>query len=428
MNSNGDKELTREELYEKIWSVPITQLAAELGISDVALAKRCKKLNVPKPPLRYWAKVAAGMKQKKVPLPPTPNEVFIKTAEKSPGKTLPIPQTTEQLHSLATELLRRLTTEKPSWDKRIRISECTLPEVAITKALIERAAKSFHTILNGVEHLGITFRKAQGSYGPGFFQRGRDRLYLEIKEDLVDRFGSRRPSLQWQTDGVPSGVLTFSINPERYGIQKEKQWKEDGKSSLGKLLAQIVTAIRRHYIETQKRQAEEAIERKKQRVEYERRWREHQEKEAIRLEEERKQKHEGALEATAHVRSEDLLKAAEWWRLYQTAVEFIHECEQRWRNSQANELTTEQEAWLLWARENAKAMSPFELGYPDPTKDGPFDPSSVPFGGPYPCKRDFPRPPTMPKIPPPVQQNDHWSSSTPEPKQQYPFWLKHHGR
>ena len=32
-----------------IWSAPASKLSAEFGISDVAIAKRCKKLNVPRP-------------------------------------------------------------------------------------------------------------------------------------------------------------------------------------------------------------------------------------------------------------------------------------------------------------------------------------------------------------------------------------------
>jgi hypothetical protein len=130
----------------------------------------------------------------------------------------------------------------------------------------------------------------------------------------------------------------------------------------------------------------------------------------------------------AGTRADDLLKAAEWWRLHQTIVEFVSACEQRWRDSQNGSLTSEQEAWLTWARENAKAMSPFETGYPDAAKDGPFDATAIPFGGPYPAKRDFPRPPTMPKIPPPVvQQSGYPSAHIPDPKP-YPFWLKYQGR
>ncbi len=109
-------------------------------------------------------------------------------------------------------------------------------------------------------------------------------------------------------------------------------------------------------------------------------------------------------------------------------MDFINECEQRWRGNPPSELTTEQQAWLTWARENAKAMSPLETGYPDPAKDGPFDSATVPFGGPYPAKRDFPRPPTMPKIPPPVQAGGYAYGQEKPEKQQYPFWLKHQGR
>lgn len=62
--SNVSRELlspyNREELYEKAWSKPIQQLAKEYGISDVGLAKVCRKLAVPIPGRGYWAKKAAG--------------------------------------------------------------------------------------------------------------------------------------------------------------------------------------------------------------------------------------------------------------------------------------------------------------------------------------------------------------------------------
>ena len=55
-----ENELTREELFMLVWERPSQEVARELGISDVALGKRCKKLQVPKPPPGYWAKVKAG--------------------------------------------------------------------------------------------------------------------------------------------------------------------------------------------------------------------------------------------------------------------------------------------------------------------------------------------------------------------------------
>ena len=42
-------ELKRAELYELVWSTPMTKLASRFGVSDVALAKTCKKYDIPRP-------------------------------------------------------------------------------------------------------------------------------------------------------------------------------------------------------------------------------------------------------------------------------------------------------------------------------------------------------------------------------------------
>jgi hypothetical protein len=58
-------QLSREELFLLLWDRPTEEVASELGISRVALAKRCKKLLIPKPPPGYWAKIRAGKQSKK---------------------------------------------------------------------------------------------------------------------------------------------------------------------------------------------------------------------------------------------------------------------------------------------------------------------------------------------------------------------------
>jgi hypothetical protein len=54
------RDLSREELFALVWERPTREIAKELGISDVAVGKLCEKLQVPKPPRGYWARVEAG--------------------------------------------------------------------------------------------------------------------------------------------------------------------------------------------------------------------------------------------------------------------------------------------------------------------------------------------------------------------------------
>ena len=59
---------SREELFALVWERTATEVARELGISDVALGKLCWQLQVPKPPRGYWARVASGKTPRKPPL------------------------------------------------------------------------------------------------------------------------------------------------------------------------------------------------------------------------------------------------------------------------------------------------------------------------------------------------------------------------
>lgn len=63
--------LTREALYHRVWSEPMTVVAATLGLSDVGVAKACRRHDIPVPPRGYWAKKNAGIAVEQPPLPPS---------------------------------------------------------------------------------------------------------------------------------------------------------------------------------------------------------------------------------------------------------------------------------------------------------------------------------------------------------------------
>lgn len=62
--------LTREQLSQRVWEMPIDTLRKEYGLSNVGLGKICGHRQIPVPPRGYWAKKYAGHKMK--PPPPLP--------------------------------------------------------------------------------------------------------------------------------------------------------------------------------------------------------------------------------------------------------------------------------------------------------------------------------------------------------------------
>ncbi len=69
--------LTREELYELVWSTPMSSLATKYAISDVGLKKLCRRHHIPTPPRGYWAQQEAGNAPARPRLPTTQNRSAI---------------------------------------------------------------------------------------------------------------------------------------------------------------------------------------------------------------------------------------------------------------------------------------------------------------------------------------------------------------
>ncbi len=78
----------REKLYEEVWKEPVLVVANRYGVSNVALAKACRKLAVPLPPRGYWARIRAGRKAPpRPPLPPYESPSRIQATQPVPGRS-----------------------------------------------------------------------------------------------------------------------------------------------------------------------------------------------------------------------------------------------------------------------------------------------------------------------------------------------------
>lgn len=58
-----ERRLSRSALYDLVWSTPMHSLAPRFGLSDVGLAKICKRASIPRPRRGYWAKLAVGKRR-----------------------------------------------------------------------------------------------------------------------------------------------------------------------------------------------------------------------------------------------------------------------------------------------------------------------------------------------------------------------------
>ncbi|MDT3425166.1 hypothetical protein J2Z22_000679 [Paenibacillus forsythiae] len=56
-------------MYKDVWLAPVTEVAERYGVSDVAIRKVCQSLDIPTPPVGYWAKLRAGKPVTPIPLP-----------------------------------------------------------------------------------------------------------------------------------------------------------------------------------------------------------------------------------------------------------------------------------------------------------------------------------------------------------------------
>ena len=72
MESNVPREpfeISRDELYEQVWTTPLDHLGKKFGVSGSYLARVCDALRVPRPPVGYWQKKSVGKAKPRPELP-----------------------------------------------------------------------------------------------------------------------------------------------------------------------------------------------------------------------------------------------------------------------------------------------------------------------------------------------------------------------
>lgn len=166
-------EFTRQDLLNKVWAQPVLKVAREIGVSDVALAKACRKASIPLPARGHWA-IPENRRPKQPTLPSVPAEhpgrvvfsvldpehrpVVVRPMTLQPR--IPVPDQLESPHRLVTVTLKALKRAKPT-DGRIHVSGASALDVSISPGQADRAVRILDTLIKACEPLGMRWSTGQ---------------------------------------------------------------------------------------------------------------------------------------------------------------------------------------------------------------------------------------------------------------------------
>jgi hypothetical protein len=258
----------RQELYEKVWQFPLRKLAHEYGISDVGLAKVCRKLKIPLPGLGHWTKIACGHKIPRPSLPPIEN-VPVLVRHVREVKTLVLPEDAPRLNRLeqiaaeASLSVTKAMLAHPLIEKSrvaliqsrakegeklwaARDTECL--DLRVTKNMLTRALRIMAALIHLLEREG--FKVAIEKTAP---ESTRTTIYdEEIRFGLIERFRQIKsePSpkdSKYSYNPVrlePTGMLSVEIWNYYFG-GPQKVWRDRESMKLEELVPKCVAGMMR---------------------------------------------------------------------------------------------------------------------------------------------------------------------------------------
>lgn len=249
--------LTREELYEQVWSTPMRRLAERFNLSDVGLAKICRRFNIPRPPVGYWAKKEVGKAPPRPSLPPFEEDEPVSLesdvagsralSSESPGRRSKRNVSANRrigsplLVSAARDQLKR---GKPDADQLVRTDAHTAASIRVAQSTIDRALRLFQSLIYLWNQAGGTVQRSAVRDGLGTeFCLSAQSVPIHLTETtepiLRQKAKSRYASRGAEAERYPTGRLMFTV-PEGQSGSLPLCWKDDDVERLEEKLPRIV--------------------------------------------------------------------------------------------------------------------------------------------------------------------------------------------
>lgn len=338
------KEFSRQELYEIIWTNPITTTSEKYKISTSQIRKACLEMGIPLPDAGYWSKIKYGKKVKRKPLPSdyngvqkysfnektegytndlSPLNALIQEIESNPKLNHQVPEKITKPHPLIVAYKQSLTNKESRHFSGERLS------IHVGKTNLPRAIRIMDTFLKLVILRGhnIGFK-----YGVACVKIGEEDATISLRDKDV-RVEKENYKYEWDKwELKPTDILVFKIECN----YEKREWM-DGKILIEERLSRILA-----YIELK------ADEHRK-RMEYSRIQREIREKKEL-IEREIQLRKDQEL-----INFKLLLKKANRWHQATILRNYINEFKNQLLSIGINK---EQEDWIMWAQQKINWYDP----------------------------------------------------------------------
>lgn len=257
-------QFTREELHAKVWAQPLLVIAREIGVSDVALGKACRKAKIPLPGRGYWAALKAGKKMKAPSLPATgpdqPASVQFTVLADPPLRVppvpvqmlpkVPIPDQLLKPHPLVAEF-RAAAKGSEEYNGVIGLNFEKYLRIRTSKVQLPRALILMDTLLKEFERLGLTVRVG-GKHvetelvlkdGAVSF-RLDERTTRQAPPPKPVKKGREEPSYDWGPKYIMVGTGEFTLSFNQYRLRGCRHtWKDKRGAPIESVLHEVLESV-----------------------------------------------------------------------------------------------------------------------------------------------------------------------------------------
>lgn len=271
--------LTREQLYELVWTEPMRTLAKQFQISDVGLKKVCVRNRIPVPARGHWQKLAAGKTCARIPLPAVKSSSTISFAPRPASaasgaepslpdpavaieRTFPGVNVAESLarpHPITVAMREELKRKTPDDYGAIHCAGADVPAARIHPGSSGRLLRIADALLKGFDRREFELRpgKPAARYWSGlqilvadetFTISIEERMRRETHRPTADELSrQRRGHYVWMRnyDYHPTGEFTLKIEP-CYGSAIQSTWKDSRSRKIEQRLSEVMLSLRRH--------------------------------------------------------------------------------------------------------------------------------------------------------------------------------------